>query len=128
MGQSAFQRGEFSMDTPVLCVLGKCSEFSLVFGEIVEAGQKWEEREQRRQLGQMTKDPEGLAEQVVTLCLVAQSCSTLQGPMDCNRPGSSVPGDFPGKNPGVGLHILLWGIFPTQGSNPGLSHCRQILY
>ena len=46
MDQSAFQRGEFSMDTPVLCVLGKCSEFSLVFVEIVEVGQKGEEREQ----------------------------------------------------------------------------------
>ena len=29
---------------------------------------------------------------------------------------------------GVGWHFLLQGIFPTQGSNPGLSHCRQILY
>ena len=27
-----------------------------------------------------------------------------------------------------GLHSLLQGIFPTQGSNPGLLHCRQILY
>ena len=26
------------------------------------------------------------------------------------------------------VHALLQGIFPTQGSNPGLSHCRQILY
>ena len=38
------------------------------------------------------------------------------------------PWDFPGKNTGVGCHFLLHGIFPTQGSNPGLSHCRQILY
>ena len=29
---------------------------------------------------------------------------------------------------GVGCHALLQGIFPTQGSNPGLLHCRQILY
>lgn len=35
-----------------------------MFGEIVEVGQKGEEREQRRRLGQMTKDLEGLAEQV----------------------------------------------------------------
>jgi len=33
-----------------------------------------------------------------------------------------------GKNIGVGCHSLLQGIFPTQGSNPGLPHCRQILY
>ena len=34
----------------------------------------------------------------------------------------------PGQNTGVGSLSLLQGIFPTQGSNPGLSHCRQILY
>ena len=33
-----------------------------------------------------------------------------------------------GQNPGVDSHSLLQGIFPTQGSNPGLPHCRQILY
>ena len=38
------------------------------------------------------------------------------------------PWDSPGKNTGVGCHALLHGIFPTQGSNPGLPHCRQILY
>ena len=43
-------------------------------------------------------------------------------------PGSSVHGDSPGKNIGVGCHALLQGIFPTHGSNPGLLHCRQILY
>ena len=36
--------------------------------------------------------------------------------------------DSPGKNTGVGCHSLLQGIFPTQGSNLGLLHCRQILY
>ena len=34
----------------------------------------------------------------------------------------------PGQNTGVGSLSLLQGIFPTQGSNPGLPHCRQILY
>ena len=34
----------------------------------------------------------------------------------------------PGQNTGVGNLSLLQGIFPTQGSNPGLPHCRQILY
>ena len=33
----------------------------------------------------------------------------------------------PGKHAGVGSHSLLQGIFPTQGSNLGLPHCRQIL-
>ena len=36
--------------------------------------------------------------------------------------------DSPGKNTGVGYHFLLQGIFPTQGSNPSLLHCRQMLY
>ena len=62
------------------------------------------------------------------LCLVAQSCSTLCNPMDCRWPSSSVHEDSPGKNTGVGCHALLQGIFPTQGLNPGLLHCRQILY
>ena len=34
----------------------------------------------------------------------------------------------PSKNTGVSSHFLLQGIFPTQGSNPDLLHCRQILY
>ena len=38
------------------------------------------------------------------------------------------PWDFPGKDTGVVCHVLLQGIFPTQGSNLGLLHCRQILY
>ena len=38
------------------------------------------------------------------------------------------PWDFPGKKTGVGCHFLLQGIFPIQGSNSGLLHCRQILY
>ena len=38
------------------------------------------------------------------------------------------PCNFPGKNTGVGGHSLLQGIFPTQGSNLHLLHCRQILY
>ena len=56
--------------------------------------------------------------------LVAQSCPTLSDPMDC----SLCLWNSPGKNTGVGSHYLLQGIFLTQRSNPGLSHCRQILY
>ena len=48
--------------------------------------------------------------------------------MDCSLPGSSVYGDSPGKNTGVGCYSLLQGIFPTQGSNPSLAHCRQFFY
>ena len=45
--------------------------------------------------------------------------------MDCRL---LCPWDSPGKNTGVSCHFLLQGIFPTQGSNPGLLHCRQTLY
>ena len=38
------------------------------------------------------------------------------------------PWDSPGKNTGVGCHALLQGIFLTQGLNPGILNCRQILY
>ena len=38
------------------------------------------------------------------------------------------PWHFLGKKMGVGCHSLPWGIFLTQGSNPGLSQCGQILY
>ena len=88
--------------------------------------------------------------------LVAQSCPILCEPVDCSLPGSSVhgisqtrileskscsvvsdslrphglysPWNSLGQNTGVGSLSLLWGIFPTQGWNPGLLHCRQILY
>ena len=61
-------------------------------------------------------------------CVLSQSCLTLCDPMDCSPPGSSVHGDSPGKNPGMGYHVLLQGIIPTQESNQGLLHCRRILY
>ena len=62
------------------------------------------------------------------LCLVTQLCLTVCNPMDCSLPGSSVHGNSPGKNTGMGCYALLQEIFPTQWSNPGLLHCRWILY
>ena len=38
------------------------------------------------------------------------------------------PWNSPGQNIRVGSCSLLQGMFPTQGSNPGLPHCRWILY
>ena len=52
-----------------------------------------------------------------------QLCPTL-----CYLPGSNCSWDSPGKSSGVGCHSLVQGIFPTQGSNPSLLCCRQILY
>ena len=48
-----------------------------------------------------------------------QLCLTLCGPVDCSPPGSSVHGDSPGKNTGVGCHALLQEIFPGPGIEPG---------
>ena len=81
---------------------------------------------------------------------VAQSCPTLCDPIDGSPPsylfytcesescsvlsdslpphGLCSPWNSPGQNTGVGSLSLLQGIFPTQGLNPGLPHCRQILY
>ena len=48
---------------------------------------------------------------------------------DSSQPhGLYSPWNSAGQNTGVGSLSLLQGIFPTQGLNPGLWHCRQILY
>ena len=51
----------------------------------------------------------------LTLCNNIEACQALLQ-------------DSPCKSIGVGCHSLLQGIFSTQGSKPGLPHCRQILY
>ena len=65
----------------------------------------------------------------VYLCAQSLSCVQLFAtPWTASLPSSSVCGDSPGKNTGVGCHALLQGIFLTQGSNAHLLYCRQILY
>ena len=59
--------------------------------------------------------------------LVTQSWQTLQ-PHGLQPIRLLCPWISPGQNTGVGSHFLLQGIFPTQGLNPGLLHCRQVLY
>ena len=54
---------------------------------------------------------------------VAESCLTLWDPHGLYSSWNS-----PSQNNGVGSHSLLQGIFPMEGSKPGLLHCRQILY
>ena len=61
-------------------------------------------------------------------CLVAQSCPALCDPVDCSPPGSSVHGILQARTLEWGSLSLLQRIFPTQGLNPGLPHCRWILY
>ena len=49
--------------------------------------------------------------------------------MSCSPPGSSIWGILQARIPlPLGCHYFFKGIFPTQGSNPGLLHYRQILY
>ena len=60
--------------------------------------------------------------------LIPQSCPAVCNLMDCGLPGNFCPWNSSGKNIGMGCHFLLQWIFPTQESNLGLPHCRQILY
>ena len=62
--------------------------------------------------------------------LVAQWCLTLCDLMDCSLPGSCVHGILQVRilEWVAAIHSFLQGIFPTQGSNLGLPHCRQILH
>jgi len=60
--------------------------------------------------------------------LVAQSCPTLHYPMDCSLPGSSVHVILQARTLEWVAYPFLQEIFPTEESNQGLLHCRQILY
>ena len=77
----------------------------------------------------VSKDDAGASLKSDTKC--KWSCSVMS---DSLRPHGLqptrllCPWDFPGKSTGVGCHFLLQGVFPTQGSDPGLPHCRQMLY
>ena len=56
-------------------------------------------------------------------------CESHSVMSDSLRPhGLYSPWNSPGQNTGVGGLSLLQGIFPNHGLNPGLPHCRQILY
>ena len=56
----------------------------------------------------------------------SENCSVTSDSLWHNRLYS--PWNFPGQNTGIGSCSLLQGILPTQGLNPGLPHCRWILY
>ena len=62
---------------------------------------------------------------------VSESQSVVSNPLGPRGPQPSrifCPWNSPGQNTGVGCYFLLRGIFPTQGWNLHLLHCRQILY
>ena len=60
--------------------------------------------------------------------LVTYSCPTLCDCMDCSPPWFPVHEILQARILESGSYSLLQGIFLTHGSNPGLLHCRQILY
>ena len=60
--------------------------------------------------------------------LAIQSRPTLCDATDCGPPGSCVPGILQARILEWVSHSLLQGTFPAQGWNPGLLHCRQILF
>ena len=57
---------------------------------------------------------------------MCESCSVVSDSLQPH--GLYSPWNSPGQNTGAGSLSLLQGIFPTQGLNPALLHCRQILY
>ena len=57
---------------------------------------------------------------------MSESCSVMSNSLGPH--GLYSPWNSPGQNTGVGSLSLLQGIFPNQGLNPGLLHCRWILY
>ena len=69
------------------------------------------------QAGSLPLASSGKPNNPTCVCLPAQSCLTLCDPMDCSPPGSSVHGNSPGKNIGVGCHALLQRI-PNPGIKP----------
>ena len=58
---------------------------------------------------------------------VSQSCPTLCDSMDYTPPDSSLHGILQARVLERGAISFSRGIFPTQGSNPGLPHSRQTL-
>ena len=63
---------------------------------------------------------------IYTLLCISVSCLVVSDSLWPIR--LLCPWNSPGKNTGVDCHFLLQGIFPTQGLNLGLPHCKETLY
>ena len=87
--------------------------------DILECKVKWD------LLGSITMNKASGGDGIPVEWVKNESCSVVS---DSLRPHGLSPWNFPGQNTGVGSLSFLQGIFPTQGSNPGLQHHRQILY
>ena len=75
--------------------------------------------------------PRSLEEKLLNMTLkegVSESASHSVMSDSLRPHGLYSPWNSPGQNTGVGSPLLLQEIFPTQGSNPGLLHCRWILH
>ena len=91
------------------------SEISLSRGEII--CKRWTQTKWRNNYKRIPTESESRS-------VVSDSLP----PHGLQSPWNYSPWNSPGQNTGVGSLSLFQGIFPTQGSNPGLPHCRQILY
>ena len=65
---------------------------------------------------------------MVCVCVSRSVVSNSLWPHELQRTRLLCPWNSPGKNTGMGCHSLLQRIVPTLGFNPGLPHCREILY
>ena len=64
---------------------------------------------------------------ICNICACSVTSNSLQ-PYELQPNRLFCPWDFPGKNSGVGGHLLLQRILLTQGLNSHVQHCRRILY
>ena len=83
------------------------------------------------QADSLLSKPPGKAYRRIVLSCAMLTCSAVSDsfqPHGLQPTRVLCPWNSPGKNPGVDCYSLLQRIFPTQGSNPGLLHCRWILY
>ena len=121
----------FTFSFQVPCPLGRNLSPSQVLNS-KERGFQWEPHLSTRKGILRTVEGEGgfslqTCSPMKVKVLVIQSCLTLCNPMDCSLSGPSVHGILQPRTR-VGCYALLQWIFLTQRSNPGILHCRQILY
>ena len=74
---------------------------------------------------QITNYKINLQKSTIYLVIESESCSAVS---DSVTPWIYSPWNSPGQSTGVGSRFLPQGIFPAQGLNPDLPHCRWILY
>ena len=96
---------------------------AVVLEAVREEAGYWKPMKQRGEWESRTEKKVTFIEFYVMKVKVSQSCLTSLWPHGLHTPWNS-----PGQNTRVDSCSFLQGIFPTQSSNPGLPHCRRILY